>query len=186
VYSFEPSHRERRALRLHLLLNLCGNVSVQRVALGREKGRADLYVVQGHERGCNSLRQPKVEGGLHALSVAVETVDEWTTRARLESVDFIKIDVEGGELDVLKGASRLLEGRRRPVILAEVQDIRTAPWGYPAKDIISYLDERKYSWFSFLEGGLLAQVDLSATEFDGNFLAVPAERLAEVREFAIA
>jgi FkbM family methyltransferase len=182
VYSFEPSPRERRALGINLLLNLCRNVSVQNVALGREEGSADLYVVQGYQRGCNSLRPPKAESKTSPVRVPLETLDGFALKKRLRAVDFIKLDVEGGELDVLRGGTHLLESRPRPIILAEVQDIRTAPWGYRGKDILDYLGDREYEWFLFLEGGLLAPLDLVASQFDGNFLAVPRERLEEVRE----
>ena len=61
-------------------------------------------------------------------------------------MDFIKLDVEGAELDVLKGADLLLNRRPRPVILAEVQDVRTQPWGYRARDI-QHLSHKGYKWF---------------------------------------
>jgi len=57
----------------------------------------------------------------------------------VSNVDFPKLDVEGGELSVLHGAKRLLEGESRPAILAEVQDARTAAWGYAAREILQFL-----------------------------------------------
>src|SRR5579864_8922901 len=61
VVSFEPSPRDRRALRLHLILNLSRNVVIQRCALGGENAQAELFVVQGNQTACNSLRPPIVE-----------------------------------------------------------------------------------------------------------------------------
>jgi FkbM family methyltransferase len=185
VYSFEPSPRERRALGLNLLLNLCRNVSVEGVALGREEGSVDLYVVQGYERGCNSLRPPGADSETSPVRVPLETLDGWALKKQIHGVGFMKIDVEGGELDVLRGGVRLLESRPRPIVLAEVQDVRTVPWGYRGKEILSYLDVRDYAWFSFLVGGSLMPLDLGTDEFDGNFLAVPRERLGELRGLII-
>ena len=55
MFAFEPSPRERRALRLHASLNLCSwNVNVQKLALGNEETEADLHVVQGGETGCKA------------------------------------------------------------------------------------------------------------------------------------
>lgn len=93
----------------------------------------------------------------------------------MKSVDFMKLDVEGGELSVLQGAQRLLESAPRPVILTEVQDIRTQPWGYRAREIISFLSDKGYRWFSISADGSLAPLEVFAETFDGNFVACPEE-----------
>jgi FkbM family methyltransferase len=177
VFAFEPSPRERRALNLHALLNFCRNVTVESVALGNQEATADLFVVQGGQTGCNSLRPPIVISGTSPVRVRVTRLDSWLATHNVERVDFIKLDVEGGELEALKGAAELLKRRPRPVILAEVQDIRTAPWGYRAKEILTRLREADFTWFRLLEGGLLETLDLSGESFDGNFVACPRESM---------
>ena len=51
---------------------------------------------------------------------------------------------EGGELAVLEGAKRLLQTAPRPAILAEIENIRTRPWGYPAREIMQMLARWNY------------------------------------------
>ena len=133
VFSFEPSPRERRALRLNVALNLRRNVTIQGLALGGQETSADLFVVKTFETGCNSLRPPIADSLIYPVRVRVTTLDTWMQTKGIKSIHFIKLDVEGAELEVLQGAKRLLEQRPRPVILAEVQDFRTAPWGYRAR-----------------------------------------------------
>jgi hypothetical protein len=99
-------------------------------------------------------------------------------------VDFIKLDVEGGERDVLRGAERLLGRLPRPVIFAEVQDLRTGPWGYAAKEIIEHLLQRGYRWYAIDAEGSLRELGVSAEKYDGNFVACPEERMVEMRRFA--
>ncbi len=185
VVAFEPSPREREALRQHVKLNRCGNVLVEGLALGSENKEAEFYVVQGSQTGCNSLRRPLIESTTVARKVQVKRLDDWMKERKIERVDFIKLDVEGGELEVLQGAEQLLErrSRPRPVVLAEVQDLRTGPWGYPAKEIIEYLRAKGYEWFGIAEDGTLTEMDVSASEFDGNFVACPAERIAQAQAF---
>jgi hypothetical protein len=105
----------------------------------------------------------------------VSTLDRWLATHKVKAVDFIKLDVEGGELSVLQGAQRLLDSAPRPVILAEVQDIRTQPWGYPAREIIRYLSSKSYKWFSLTTEGTVVPLDIQAETFDGNFVACPDE-----------
>ena len=175
VVAFEPSPRERRALRLHAWLNLCQNVTIEPFAIGNEDAHADLFVVQGAQTGCNSLRPPNVLSETRPVSVRVIRLDDWMAREKLERVDFIKLDVEGAELDALKGADRLLTRRPRPAILAEVQDVRTEPWGYRAKEIIRHLSKRGFRWFALSMDGSLDELDLSLDAYDGNFVAWPEE-----------
>jgi FkbM family methyltransferase len=175
VIAFEPSPRERKALLLHLRLNRCRNVSVEGLALSNEETTGKLYVIEGKNTGCNSLRPPVAVGEMSLLSVRVVRLDEWLRQRKVDRVDFIKLDVEGGELAVLEGAVQLLERKPRPVILAEVQDVRTQPWGYRAKEIIDHLAQRGYKWFGLLPDGSIEELDVSVSDFFGNFVAFPKE-----------
>ncbi len=100
----------------------------------------------------------------------------------IDRVDFIKMDVEGAELSILKGAERLLNLRPRPVMLIEVYDIRTQPWGYPARDIVRYLTSLNYRWFCPTRRGKIEVMDPDQLEYAGNFVAVPNEALTLVQE----
>jgi len=175
VFAFEPSPREVRRLKLHLWLNHCKNVELSTSALGAVTGTGKLHVVLRTESGCNSLRPPDVSQPIGVLAVPVERLNDVLKARGVTQVDFIKLDVEGGELSVLQGAQRLLESAPRPVILAEVQDIRTQPWGYRASEIIRFLSARGYKWFSLTTEGAAAPLDVQAETFDGNFVACPEE-----------
>lgn len=182
VFSFEPSPRERKALALHKRLNRCKNVTIVGLAVGAEEREIDLYVVRGHETGCNSLRPPIAMSESEPVRVKMVRLDDWLQREQVSRVDFIKLDVEGGELDALKGAQALLQRRPRPVVMIEVQDLRTQPWGYRAKEIIEHLNHKDFQWFRVSADGAVAALDQQAEEFDGNFIACPIERLEQLKE----
>jgi FkbM family methyltransferase len=186
VFAFEPSPRERRALIQHSRLNRCRNVTIEDVAVGKEAGEADLFVIQGKQTGCNSLRHPAsdVPPSWIPSRVQVISLDEWINDHLIGSVDFVKVDVEGGELDVLLGAKALLERVPRPLFLVEVQDMRTVQWGYPAKEIIVHLQRKGFKWFRLLPGGSIREFTLSDGDLEDNFLACPKEREPELRKFA--
>jgi FkbM family methyltransferase len=180
VLAVEASPRERERLRTHLRINRCNNVEVESRALGEVEGTAELYLVRGSESGCNSLRKPDVNQETEVLKVPIERLDRVLQDRGIERVDFIKLDVEGAELSVLKGAARLLSREPRPVILVEVQDIRTKPWGYAAREVVRYLSSVNYLWFQPLPDGRLGKMDAERTEYDGNFVAVPQERVVSL------
>jgi FkbM family methyltransferase len=180
VLAVEASPRERKKLGVHLRINGCKNVQVESCALGDADGDAQLYLVKGGQTGCNSLRKPETSEPTEAVPIHVGRLDDVLRDHQIEKVDFVKLDVEGAELSVLRGAPQLLRNRPRPAILAEVQDIRTKPWGYPARDIIRYLAAAEYRWFRPLSDGGLERIDAEREKYDGNFVAVPEERLASL------
>jgi FkbM family methyltransferase len=182
VFAFEPSPREQKALRLNLILNRCKNVFVQALALSDAETQADLYVVNGALTGFNSLKPPGVSSPIIQVKVNVKRLDDWLQQASVGRVDFIKLDVEGGELAVLKGGVHFLEQRPRPVILVEMEDARSEPWGHRARDTASLLRDRGFHWFAISRGGTLERVPENLEKFEGNFVAVPDERLEDIKE----
>jgi FkbM family methyltransferase len=179
VIAFEPSPRERRRLLRHIGINRCSNVFVEPLALGDRDGEADLFLVEGRQDWCNSLRPPEVGERTSTVRVEVRPLDDVLHTLGISRVDFIKLDVEGAELSFLRGASKLLQSASRPAILAEVQDIRTRPWGYPAREIIRFLASAGYRWFALAEDGDLQPVSSDLPSYDANLVAFPRERVEQ-------
>jgi FkbM family methyltransferase len=182
VIAFEPSPRERRRLAKHVRLNRCRNVEVEACALGNESGEADLFLVAGFRDWGNSLRPPAVAEPTRKVSVPVRRLDDVLAELGVEHVDFIKLDAEGGELAVLEGARKLLQTAPRPAILAEVEDVRTRPWGYPAREIMQLLARWNYRWFALSEMGALYPASPDDESYDANFVALPHERAEEFQQ----
>jgi FkbM family methyltransferase len=161
-------------------LNSSSNVRIESCALGSKDSKAELFLVGGGQDGCNSLRPPDVTATTRTVLVDVTSLDDYLLKTSISIVDFVKLDVEGAEREVLLGASGLLGGSSRPVILAEVQDIRTRPWGYPASEIVQLLDRVGYNWFRILDNGHLAPAETRDQLYDANLVAIPGDRLADV------
>ena len=184
VLAFEPSPRERKRLLRHLRINGCVNVDVQPYALGDRTGEADLFLVEGSHDWCNSLKPPVVEERTCKIRVEVRRLDDVLAKFGIDRVDFIKLDVEGAELSFLRGAASVLISESRPAILAEVQDLRTEPWGYAAREIVKFLSGAGYRWFALSENGSLQPVSTELAAYDANLVALPYERLAEFQKTA--
>ena len=137
----------------------------------------DRFVVEGREDWCNSLRAPQIDARTTAERVEVERADDVLEKLGIERVDLIKLDVEGAELSFLQGARRIL-AVSRPVILAEVQDLRSRPWGYAARDIIDFLAQANYCWFALTANGTLQPISTQLKTYDANLVAIPEERAA--------
>jgi FkbM family methyltransferase len=179
VLAFEPSVRECDRLKKHLRWNRCSNVELVPCALGEEPGEADFFLVEGFQDWCNSLRRPAIDEPTKTVRVSVRRLDAVLVERKISKVDFIKLDVEGAELPVLYGAMGLLQRESRPAILAEVQDVRTLPWGYPAREIIQFLIRMDYRWFAIAAKGALLPISCNQESYDANLVALPVERSEE-------
>ncbi|WP_158810394.1 FkbM family methyltransferase [Beijerinckia sp. L45] len=128
VLSFEPSNFQNKWLNKNKLLNDYEHMVCKKVALGEQAGFATLNVLS-HEGGLNTI-VPDV-AAVHAqkyhildqYTVPVEVLDD----LGVIDADLIKIDVEGHELSVLRGAVKTINAGR-PVILIEVwtEEVRRA------------------------------------------------------------
>jgi FkbM family methyltransferase len=111
LHLFEPS----KELTENFLKFADSRVRVNNFALSDLSGSATLYKVAGYA-GLNSLTKRRLDhfevSMDHVEEIQKITLDEYTSRHNIERIDLLKIDVEGHELDVLKGAKLNLEGSR--------------------------------------------------------------------------
>lgn len=116
VHAFEPVPTTAARLRRNVeLSDASETILVHEVALSVRSGRAGMSVESGH-CGANRLVGP---GDRAAMQVPTTTLDELVERDGIKGVDFVKIDVEGHEAEVIRGARDLVR-RDRPRLLVEL------------------------------------------------------------------
>ena len=109
VVALEPAADNVRMLRANIAANALDNVEVHEVAAGRGREVRDLFL-RGETSGVNSLFEESVYATVTAVAkVTVAPLDEVVDGP----ADVVKIDVEGAELDVLGGMTRML---RHPAV----------------------------------------------------------------------
>jgi FkbM family methyltransferase len=106
VFAFEPFRSNVAVLRRHVQINGYQNVRIFPCALGDFDGDA------GFAPGPTTAMGHLTAGG--PLRVACSRADTLLTAGQIEVPDVIKLDVEGAEADVLRGALRALE--HRPIL----------------------------------------------------------------------
>lgn len=101
------------------------------------------------------------------VEVEVRTLDEFCAERSIESIDFLKIDVQGGEYAVLEGASGMLGRRAVRFVQSEFILVGTYEGQRPLHEYLSLMDRRGYRLVDFFSplrrDGQLLQCDLLFT-----------------------
>lgn len=115
VYSFEPSEFQFAYLARNVELNKLSNVKISPKAVGNKAGSATLFVM-GRSGGGNTIKPDVAALGMpmYSMNVPVIKLDD----EDIDQVSLIKIDVEGGENEVIEGA-KILIAKHQPIIICE-------------------------------------------------------------------
>ncbi len=134
VIAFEPRGLNLGYLQKHVSVNNCDNVKIVSKAVGDHSGHAKLETRTGSGTGYISDTGDE--------DVEITSIDELVESGALPAPTFLKIDVEGGEMAVLRGARKVIERQRPRMILATHGDEIDAEcrallreWNYDMQDI---------------------------------------------------
>lgn len=119
VVAFEPTRENIATLRHNLNLNSSENVDVLTVALADKAGTAVMVPESTDE--VSIVMKLVTNGSADENAVDVTTLDALLDAGRVPIPTLIKIDVEGVEIEVLKGATELI-GAHHPTLLIEVHE----------------------------------------------------------------
>lgn len=142
VEAFEPCAATYERLQRNICLSSKPHVRAHRMALGSRIGLAEMMAFDSSPGRNHILPSGAVADG-HTEIVPIATLDSAVSNLRLADVDFIKIDVEGHERDVLAGGRLTLE-QWHPDVFVECHDndsLRACasllPSGYVPWDVLA-------------------------------------------------
>lgn len=145
VHAFEPDPNNRT--KLEEAFGHHGNVTIVPKGVSDEEGQAPLYG-SSESTGISSLT-PFTEGHEPVGLIELTTLSDYLRSAGVGEIDFLKVDVEGFERNVLRGHDWSVKPE---VVVVEFEDSKTIPLGYSWKDLADELVSRGYEvlvseWF---------------------------------------
>jgi FkbM family methyltransferase len=132
VIAFEPNPDAFECLKYNM--RNCENVEIRNEAAGETKEGKVILIKHPENIGMTYVENSKE--GLRSVSIDSLHLDE---------CHFIKIDVEGFEMNVLKGAEKTIK-KFHPVMLIEINNFALERNGVTNKDIFEYLDTLGYTY----------------------------------------
>lgn len=172
VVALEPGKAAREQLVANLSLNKFNHVTVIDKALSDVEGEATLHHVdKGGDPQAFSLLADGTEKS--SETVAMTTLDRVVTEHGLPRVDCIKIDVEGFEAHVLRGARETLS-RWHPTVIFEVNCPTLLQSGEEPDGAWKILQASGYAFFRLVDDNL-TPVDVMPTDFCNLIARFPAK-----------
>ena len=179
VLAFEPSAETFQHLQRNLEINprWRNKITCYPMGLSDQAGALPLYR-SAQEPGAASLRRPAYTD-LTVETVPLDTLDHMLAGAPCA---FIKIDVEGAEVEALTGARETLH-RHRPIVLAELNARAQRDFGRTCQAVVDVIAPLNYTTYAVtMEAGRLRLPPLAVETFTDqtiiNALFLPAERAA--------
>jgi len=172
VICFEPNTQNHKRLMENLTLNGVKNVEVRKVGVG---SRRETRKMVGNPlmSGGSSVEGKAVEEMLRAgVGTAVEdisvvTLDEEISQAGLPAPDFIKIDIEGWEIEALRGARKTLEAHE-PILFLEMHGGTIREKKHKVAEIVAFLWENNYRRIRHVETGTAITPENTSVAMEGH------------------
>ncbi len=177
VHSFEPSRHHLGRLKRNIAANGFANVTVNDVGLSDRAAERTLAIPPRgdglHNTGGASFFGVGADSGTE--EVRTVRLDDYVAERNLARLDAMKIDVEGAEFEVLRGAEETLR-RFRPTVLMEVSIGRLGQVGMTMADAVGFWSERGYAARSIIADGAIGPpVDTALPRALQNICCIPDE-----------
>jgi FkbM family methyltransferase len=179
IHAFEPVPAVAERLRRHVVLNGIETIVTNVAAVAAENGVAPFFAIRTANTGASSLFRRRSEAD--EISVPVVTLDAYMERAGVVRIDVLKVDVEGAEILVFRGARNVLSGAAAPAVFFELDQRLCAAAGTTTTDVKRLLVEYGYGIFR-RHNRAFSLVEIDEPHGHEDLFALKPRHLAEFRD----
>lgn len=172
ILAYEPSDEIFDQLENNIKLNeqISPTVHLRKVGLSDKAETLKLYTKKGPNEGVNTLF-PSKDHELEIGEIELTTLDLEMENYSVSKISLVKIDVEGAELNVLKGAKNTLI-HYSPKLLVEINRQSCLSAGYDPIEIINFLEKINYKLFVIGLRGRLTKLNINSIPEFCNLFAI--------------
>jgi FkbM family methyltransferase len=151
IYCFEPVRGTFRELQGNLKSN--DHIHCFHLAFGASKGKgemvtqgsSDMFFLSNPSKGVSVNMESIIE------KVDVETLYEFCSGKKISQINYLKIDTEGGDLEVLRGSEKMLSKQTIDLVEVEAGMNCRNERHVPFEVLKQYLESKKYYLFGIYE-----------------------------------
>jgi FkbM family methyltransferase len=144
IHSFDPIKLNNTLLASSIEINTLNNIVINETCVGNYDGVVEFSVAS--DSAYSSIRDSGRKPELKKVELPIIKLDTYFKKINLQSVDFIKIDVEGAEKLVLAGATEVFsnKGTRPKMMMVELSDRNLRAFDTSVKEILDILNGINY------------------------------------------
>jgi FkbM family methyltransferase len=157
VIAFEPLPAIRKQLRDNVARNNFSNVSVLDYGLSHQDQVLEIHELDDVHEGLGTL-YPRDQRSKNVYNATFKSLDSQVESLGIDKIDFIKIDVEGSELNAMKGAKQSLL-KWKPRVMIEINEITYSAAGYSVDDVKIFFEGIGFTPHNITKYGRLEQID---------------------------
>ncbi|HTH31509.1 MAG TPA: FkbM family methyltransferase [Lacibacter sp.] len=156
IYSFEPATKNFQKLEEHLRLNKIKNVTPFQCAVSNRNEVASFFISDSHNSGMSGLKPAENFSGETEMIHCIR-LDDAIETYQFQTINLVKIDTEGSELNVLNGMKQVIK-QQQPLLLIEISASNQALYGNDIKDIFNMLSTYGYIAYNVIDVNVLNHV----------------------------
>lgn len=151
IHAFEPIRQLCQDIRKSALINRIKNIKINPFCLGSSDGKIKFHM--SSQLDLSGIKETHLQFRSKIFETKSVKLTTYCRQNRIKRIDMIKIDVEGGEKDILFPAESLLR-KFMPVIIAEFSVDTTTAFNYHPNELYDFLENLGYKMYGLVNGRL--------------------------------
>lgn len=153
VIAFEPTPEIYRRFVQNIELNDLINIVPVNIGLSDSATTLSLQVSENGLDGWNTFAKNAGNKFTTTIDVPVNTLDNYLKESEIsaERIRFIKIDVEGWEIPVIRGALKTINASENIILMVEFTESNASAAGYTTADLYDIITEQGFTWYIYNE-----------------------------------
>lgn len=145
VHCFEPNRLSFSRLQHNVKINKLQNIVLNNVGLADEEKEVEINY---NLTNTGTASAYKKNGGneLHERIHLIK-LDDYCKKNSINNIDFLKVDIEGGEYAFLKGAQGIIKDSKKLILVLEMMGENFSNAGYTSEEIFNYIISLGFSAF---------------------------------------
>ena len=185
VYSFEAEPNNYEVLGMNKNLNDYNQIIAYNKAISEKTGVLKLYYSKDNNQGGHSTIFMEEYLTKNYVEIEALNLDLFADNEKLKNINLIKIDVEGAEMEVLKGFPNIMKNFK-PLLIVEMNNQVQEKRGISTTDLKRYVCENyNYRTFNILKNGKLSECKIEQPHNIENVVFIHEDKIELYLEYII-
>ncbi len=135
IHSFEPNPYTLTFLDKNLTLNPKLADSIFRNSIGLSDKAGTFQLSYNHRNTGSANIFDSASNSEEVAEIEVKTLDDYCVEHNINHIDLLKVDIEGAELNFLKGAEKIISKSKNMVLIMEIMEDNCKQAGYTSSQL---------------------------------------------------